>query len=145
MGMETHYKIDNVYNFITELKYLTENINNHYNHLTVKQDNFNEKLKDSRINILSKNIDKIIKQKFETCLSLINSTLYSLNNITADEMDLINNDEELNRIKSVNFIEIISSIDSKTALAIDKINEILSESENELQILRESQLSKLLK
>jgi len=134
--MQTYYKIDNFYNFITELKYLTENINNHYNTLIVNQKNVNEKFSMLKINFLNNDIDKVIKQEFETCLSLINSTLYSLNNISADEMDFINKDEGLNKIKSVNFIDIISDIDSKIASALNKLHEFSSELDNQLPIIK---------
>lgn len=134
--MKSYYKIDNFYNFITELKYLTENINNHYSSLIVNQKNVNEKFSILKINFLNNDIDKVIKQEFETCLSLINSTLYSLNNISADEMDFINKDEGLNKIKSVNFIDIISDIDSKIASALNKIHEFSSESDNQLPIIK---------
>ena len=58
--MQTYYKIDNFYNFITELKYLTENINNHYSSLIVNQKNVNEKFSILKINFLNNDIDKCI-------------------------------------------------------------------------------------
>lgn len=140
--MKTYQIKNTVYSFISELKFLTENINSHYNHLISKQNNFNEKSATSKINLLNKTLDANIKNKFETCLSLINSTLYSLDNATEKQNDFINSNEELNKIKSINFIDIISTIDSKISLAEDEVNEIKSDSEYLLKI-SEKDLNKL--
>lgn len=130
--MNRYHKIDNIYNFVSELKSLTENIDSHYNKLKINQKNINEKTN----NILDKNI----AQRFENSLSLITSMLYSLNNITSNEMDLINKDEELNRIKSINYIDIVSTIDSNIASAIDQINEFQSVLNPQLPISKKSEV-----
>lgn len=115
--MNRYHKIDNIYNFVRELESLTANINNHFN-----QSYKYIKLDEKKLNELDHNITN----GFNTSLSIISSMLHDLNSTTTNEMDLLNTDEEINKIKSINYIEIISTIDFKINSLIEKTNNFLS-------------------